>query len=105
MIESNTVFTSGPWYMVLKKKLRKAQNGKILNWHFDSSLVQKQMRFAFLFKNDPAVHEWRNCKQSNSQIFPVKIWKPYPEKRFQSFVDRATDTLIKTFFIKTDACK
>ena len=49
------------------------------------------MGFAILIKKD-TVHEWRNCKQSNSQILPVKTWNLL-----------STYTFITT--IRTYACK
>ena len=46
------------------------------------------MVFAFSIKKDQTIHEWRIYEQSNSQILLVEIWKSYPDKNFQSFVNR-----------------
>ena len=48
-----------------------------------------------------AVHDWRNYKERNSQVLPVKIWKPFPDKKF--YKPLGTDNFITTS--KTYPCK
>lgn len=47
-----------------------------------------QMGFSLSIKKNPPLYELRNYEQSNSQILSAKVWKPYPDEKFQSFVNR-----------------